>query len=284
MSQTMRQYVTLASWGTSFLRMENQLLVTYMYPSPWKRIVISLEIPFLHLILSWPLIRCQYYWAFPVFGHMTAFALPSCKVISPVAWSITSQSSPSRLTRGAGLLGADVGVLMVATWFYMRYCPWIRCYHVLYLCSCGTLGATVDFWCAAGGMVSVSLGMMWVACRGAYLGARPGKNDMSPCGSTLGGFSGATSDVSYGVVTLRGGVTCGGGGGLLKISDSCLRATVCFPPNSVSGIVGVGLRGAWVRSETACVAASFDEILDNVSVAGGNYVVSDNLSLSVLGM
>ena len=39
-----------------------------------------------------------------------------------------------------------------------------------------------------------------------------------------------------------------------------------------------------MRSETACVAASFDEILDNVSVAGENYVVSDNLSLSVLGM
>ena len=245
--------------------------------------MISLEIPFLHLILSWPLIRCQYYWAFPVFGHMTAFALPSCKVISPVAWSITPQSSPSRLTRGAGLLGADVGVLMVATWFYMRYCPWIRCYHVLYLCSCGTLGATVDFWCAAGVMGSVSLGMMWVACRGAYLGARPGKNDMSPCGSTLGGFSGATSDVSYGVVALRGGVTCGGSD-LLKMSASFWSYAACLSPDVMSGIVGVGLRRVWVRSAAACVAKSLEDILGKVSVARKKSVVSETLSFAVLGI
>ena len=90
---------------------------------------------------------------------------------------------------------------------------------------------------------------------------------MSPCGSTLGGFSGATSDVSYGVVALRGGVTCGGGGGLLKISDSCLRATVCFPPNSVSGIVGVGLKRAWVRCTASFFAASSEDSLGKFSVA-----------------
>ena len=64
---------------------------------------------------------------------------------------------------GAGLLVADIGVLIVSTRFDMRYCPWRRHDQVLYLCTCGTLGVSVAFWCAAGGIGSVSLGMMWGA-------------------------------------------------------------------------------------------------------------------------
>ena len=37
-----------------------------------------------------------------------------------------------------------------------------------------------------------------------------------------------------------------GGGGLVKISASCLRATICLYSNAVSGLVGVGLRRTWV--------------------------------------
>ena len=76
---------------------------------------------------------------------MTSFALPGCNVSSLVACSITSQSSPAGRTRGSGFLGVEVRVLMVATWFAMRSCPWRRHDNVLYLCSCGTLGVPADF-------------------------------------------------------------------------------------------------------------------------------------------
>ena len=76
---------------------------------------------------------------------MTAFAIPGCKVRSPVSWSINDQSSPSGRTRGSGFLGVDVGVLMVEKCFVSRSCPWRRRYHVLYLCHCGTLGVLDAF-------------------------------------------------------------------------------------------------------------------------------------------
>ena len=92
-------------------------------------------------------------------------------------------------------------------------------------------------------------------------------NDMSACGSTLRGGTWAASVFSPRAFTLGGGVTCGGGA-MLKISASCSSYSICLSPNVVSGLVGGGFRRAWVRSATAYVAASFDDILGNVRVAG----------------
>ena len=81
---------------------------------------------------------------------------------------------PIGRTRGAGLLGALVGSLMIATWFAIRSCPWIQCAWLLYLCTCCTVGFSFAFWCAAGGIGYMSLGMMWDALFGGRIGARPG--------------------------------------------------------------------------------------------------------------
>ena len=108
----------------------------------------------------------------------------------------------------------------------------------------------------------IRCGTRWGGC----LGVRPGCNVMSPCDSTLGVFSGAVYDVVSGVCTLRGGVTCGGAA-LVNIYVIFLRADVCLSPNVVSGIVGVGLSRVWLMSAAACVAASFDNIIGNVSVS-----------------
>ena len=113
----------------------------------------------------------------------------------------------------------------------------------------------------------MSLGMMWGACQGDRICACPGRNYMSLCGYTLRGGAGYTSSVNSGVCTLGGDVTCGGTA-LLNISASFLRAAVFLSPNTASGIVGVGLRRAWVRSAVACVDASFDNIIGNVSFSG----------------
>ena len=106
---------------------------------------------------------------------------------------------------------------------------------------------------------------------------------MPPCGSTLGGGAGAAYDIVSGVFTLGGGVTCGVAT-LLKISASCLRADVCLSPNVVSGLVGVRLSREWMRSAVACVAASFDEIFGDDSVAGKNSMVLETHSLDILGI
>ena len=92
---------------------------------------------------------------------------------------------------------------------------------------------------------------------------------MSPFGYTLGGGKGAASGVASGMCTLVVRVSWGGVA-MVKISASCLRVAVFLSPNAVSGLVGVGLRRAWVRSLAACVAAYFDDIIGNVSEAGGN--------------
>ena len=68
------------------------------------------------------------------------------------------------------------------------------------------------------------------------------------------------------------------------ISESCLRAAVCLFPNAVILIVGVGLKRVWMRSVTACIAVSFEDILGKVSVSGLKYLVSETLYLAVLGM
>ena len=91
---------------------------------------------------------------------MTLYTLPGCKVRFKVASQITTQSSSSGRMRGAGFLGAEVGVLMVSTWFSRSYFHWRQRARVLYLCTCGTFGVSVDFWCAVWGFSSVSLGMI----------------------------------------------------------------------------------------------------------------------------
>ena len=70
----------------------------------------------------------------------------------------------------------------------------------------------------------------------------------------------------------------------MNISASFLSADVCLSPNVVSGLVGVGLMRAWVRSAAAYVDASCENSLGKVSVSGGKYVVSETLYFSFLGM
>ena len=74
------------------------------------------------------------------------------------------------------------------------------------------------------------------------------------------------------------------GAALVNISSIFRSAAFCLYPNVVSGLVGVGLRRDLVRSLAACVAASLEESLGNVSVSGGESVVSETLYFSVLGM
>ena len=88
-------------------------------------------------------------------------------------------------------------------------------------------------------------------------------------GTTLGCGAGAASVVVSWVCTLSGGVTCGEAD-LLKISASLRSADVCLSPSVVSGILGVRLRRVWVRYADACVAASLEDSLGNVSVAREN--------------
>ena len=87
--------------------------------------MISFCIPLLHFSLLGIFIRLRDSWDLPVLGQMPTFYLPGFKVSLPFACLITTQSSPAGRTRGAGFLGAEVGVLMVSTWFSMRSCPWI---------------------------------------------------------------------------------------------------------------------------------------------------------------
>ena len=62
--------------------------------------------------------------------------------------------------RGDELLGAKVSVLMVATWFAMRFLNWRQHEWVIFLSTVGTVGFYFVFRCAAGGIGSVSSGMM----------------------------------------------------------------------------------------------------------------------------
>ena len=78
-------------------------------------------------------------------GQVTLYTLPGCKVRFKVASQITTQSSPSGRMRGAGFLGAEVGVLMVSTWFSRSYFHWRQRARLLCLCTCGTLGFPLIF-------------------------------------------------------------------------------------------------------------------------------------------
>ena len=62
----------------------------------------------------------------------------------------------------------------------------------------------------------------------------------------------------------------------MNISASCLRDDVCLSPIVVSGLLGVGFRRAWVRSEAACVAAYFEDSIFKVSVFGKFRSVGDS--------
>ena len=75
--------------------------------------------------------RCRYSCAFPVSGKMTALSLPGCNIRLLVTWLMTTYSSTAGGTRGSGLLGLEGGLLIVDTWFAMRYCPWRRLALVL---------------------------------------------------------------------------------------------------------------------------------------------------------
>ena len=122
-------------------------------------------------------------------------------------------------------------------------------------------------------------GTCWV-CR---LGDHPGWNVMSPCGLTIRVATGGVSGVVSGVCTLGGGVNYKGL--TWRIFPSIFRsAAFCLYPNVVSGIVGIGFRMDLVRSVAACVAASLEESLGNVSVSRGKSVVSETLSFAVLRM
>ena len=127
-------------------------------------ILILLDMPLIHFSLSGPFMRCQYSWALTVLGQMTMFAILGCRVSSSVDWSITAQSYLSGRMRGSGFLGAEVGTLMVATWFAMRSCPWRGRFGVLYVCTCSTVRLSFAFWCGTGGISSVSYGMIWGVC------------------------------------------------------------------------------------------------------------------------
>ena len=84
------------------------MLVPFVSHGPWKRRLISVDMPLLHFSFPITFIRCLYSWEFSVLGKMIAFAIPGCKVRLLVAWSITAQSSLTGHTRVAGLLGVQV--------------------------------------------------------------------------------------------------------------------------------------------------------------------------------
>ena len=71
---------------------------------------------------------------------------------------------------------------------------------------------------------------------------------------------------------------------MVKISASCLRVAVFLSPNSVSGLVGVGLRRECIISTAACVATFSEEILGEVIVTRGEYVVSETLFFRLGGV
>ena len=139
---------------------EKHVLVLWMSTITWKRRLILLGMPLLNLSLSRTFMRCRYSLAFPVSGNTTAFTITCCRVSSPFDWSITDQSSPDRLIWGDGLMGTVVGILIVATWFAMKYFTWRLRDRLLYMCNCGTVGLYFAFWCAAGDIVSVLSGTM----------------------------------------------------------------------------------------------------------------------------
>ena len=71
---------------------------------------------------------------------------------------------------------------------------------------------------------------------------------------------------------------------MLKISASGFNSSVYLLTRFVSGIVGYGLRRAWVRYVATCVAASSEGILGKGRIFGKNYIVLKTFYVAVLGM
>ena len=65
---------------------ENQVLVNLMPHITWKRRLILLYMPLIHLSLLGPFTRCWCYWELTVLGQTTAFTIPGCRVRLPVSW------------------------------------------------------------------------------------------------------------------------------------------------------------------------------------------------------
>ena len=86
---------------------------------------------------------------------MNALTITYCSVRSLVARLTNAQYSTDGHTRGDGYLGVVFGVLMVATWFTARSCPWRRRAQALYMGTCDTVGFYFTFWYAVGDIGSM---------------------------------------------------------------------------------------------------------------------------------
>ena len=148
--------------------------------------------------------------------------------------------------------------------------PW--CYICVIVAPWGFL---FEIRCVAGGISSVSSGMMWCARCGSRLSACQVWNYMSPCEYTFRGGAEIGSGVASGVSKLGGGM---GGfcccvmsfvgvhicieAAMLITSKSCFKVDFFLLTNAVSGIVGFGLKRVWVRSVAARVARYFRTFLE----------------------
>ena len=141
----------------------------------------------------------------------------------------------------------------------------------------------------------MSCGIKWGACWDKGLASRPDLIDMWPVVSTLEGVAGDAFGVASGKNTIGGGAGvfyCGvdvlsgavsqGETSMLKIDANCFNSAVCFYHIIGIGMVGVGLRRAWLRSAATCVAASSEEILGKGILSRNNSIVSDIISATVL--
>ena len=103
-SHTIQLYVTLLSWGTLCFCMKKHVYVPLISYIPWKSCPISFSIALVHSYFSISFIRYLYSWGFPVSGHITAFILTGCIVISPVVLLVCAQSSPVLCTEYVGTM------------------------------------------------------------------------------------------------------------------------------------------------------------------------------------
>ena len=74
------------------------------------------------------------------------------------------------------------------------------------------------------------------------------------------------------------------GDGHVEYISKNFTSSVCLLHSVVSGILGFGLRRAYIRFAAVCVAASSEEILGKGRLDGNNSVVSENRSFAVLGV
>jgi hypothetical protein len=69
-----------------------------------------------------------------------------------------------------------------------------------------------------------------------------------------------------------------------KISANWCSAAICLSPTWRKGAAGDGCFNAWINSNAACVAASFDDVAGILTWWGKNSTVSTILSLFVFVM